>query len=61
MSMKEMNHKGSNNASITKRNKIKKSHNDKDVTNTNEEFASEIGVEDNSNEGQPVSERSAWN
>ncbi|URN96562.1 MAG: hypothetical protein NAG76_10205 [Candidatus Pristimantibacillus lignocellulolyticus] len=62
MSMKEINHTNSKDVSIIKENKAKKStNNNSSFNDSNEEFASEIGIEDNSSEGKPVSERSAWN
>lgn len=56
----EVNRTESKNISLAKGNKSKKSHNNHSFTNTNEEFASEIGVEDDSSERNPISERSAW-
>jgi len=56
-----VNHTDSKATSNTKENESNKSHNKGNFKNTNEEFASEIGVEDNSPERNPVSERSAWN
>lgn len=47
--------------SIIKRNKVNNRHNNHSLNNTNEEFATELGVNDNSSEKNPVSERSAWN
>jgi|GEM_PF-6302616 len=61
MSMKKINQTDSKDVSIIKDNKFKKSNNNSNFNQTNEEFASEIGVEDNSSEKDPVSERSAWN
>ncbi|MCR8657386.1 hypothetical protein [Paenibacillus endoradicis] len=60
MSSEKLNHTDSKDISDIK-NKGKKSHINQSLKITNEEFATELGIDDNSTERNPVSERSAWN